>query len=117
MKTLRETLEFDPKRRVVTEEVLVESMQRHCKFYLASDGKWYMELAPNEYGEQWDADTYGPFYSEESALKYLDNFSNPGGYGVDDSGTRPAPTSSPSGSPVRSPSRGGGMGGFGRYRF
>ena len=122
MKSLRETVEFDPCERVLTEETLVESMQRHCEFYLASDGKWYMELAPDEYGEQWDADTYGPFRSEDAAYKYLDNFSNPGGYGSDDTGTRPPPTTSPNGSPVRAPRTGssyGGMGGggFGRYRF
>lgn len=108
-------------KRVLTEELLVESMQRHCEFYLASNGKWYMELASDEYGEQFDSDVYGPFYSEKSALDYLDNFSNPGGYGTDESGTRPPPTSSPNGSPVKSPQssmgRGGGFGGFSRYRF
>lgn len=116
-KSLREVVEFDPCERVVTEELLVESMQRHCEFYLAADGKWYMELAPDEYGEQWDADTYGPFYDEDSAVKYLDNFSNPGGYGIDDTGTRPAPKQSPNGRSVISPRQTRGLNSYSRFRF
>ncbi len=104
-------------KQILTEELLVESMSRHCEFYLATDEKWYMDLAPAEYGEQDDADTFGPFRSYEEAYEYLDNFSNPGSYYTDDSGTRPSPKQSPNGSPVRSPRSMGGGGGFRRYRF
>jgi len=93
---------------------IAESMQRHCFIYKARDGKWYMELADREYGEREEATTYGPFGSEDDADDYLDNFSNPGGYGVDSSGKLPAPKKSPNGRPVVRPSRGGGYGGFGR---
>lgn len=77
------------------------STSRYCGFYLATDGYWYMDLAPHEHGDYHDADTYGPFGSLDRALEYLDEFSNPGGYGVDDSGTKPAPKRSPNGRPVR----------------
>lgn len=111
--------------RLLCEETLVESTSRYCSFYKATNDKWYLELAPHEYGEYEDATTYGPFYSEESAMKYLSNFSNPGGYDTDDSGSREVPTQSPNGDKVRSPSSGGGgggsfgLGGGGRggYRF
>jgi len=99
-------------------ESLNESMSRYCDFYKTKDGKWYMDLASNEYGEWDDATTYGPFNSEEAVEKYLDNnFSNPGGMGVDDSGEREVPTESPNGSRVVRPGGGGGgmmMGGYGR---
>jgi hypothetical protein len=82
------------------------SSSRHCSFYKAKDGNWYMELAPNEYGEYEDADTYGPFGSEEAAEKFLDDgFSNPGGWDSDSSGRREVPTKSPNGSPVEKPGR------------
>lgn len=96
---------------------LNESMSRHCDFYLATDGKWYLELAHNEYGEWDEATTYGPFNSMEKAETYLDNnFSNPGGFGVDDSGEHEVPTQSPDGGKVVRPGSGGGnmMGGYGR---
>ena len=60
-----------------------ESMSRHAAIYKAKNGKWYLELAPNEYGEEYDADLYGPFNSEKEADDYLDNFSNPGGMFTD----------------------------------
>ena len=89
-------------------ESLNESMSRHCDIYKARDGKWYLELADNEYGEWDEANTYGPFNSEEKADDYLsNNFSNPGGMGVDDSGDREVPTKSPNGSPVKRPGSGG----------
>ncbi len=111
-------------KRVLTEELMVESVSRYCSFYKASNGKWYMDLAPHEYGEYEDATTYGPFYSEDSAMKFLHNFANPGGYDVDDSGTAAPPTQSPNGDKVQSPSSGGlgggsyGLRGFGgRYGY
>ncbi len=102
--------------RVLVEELLIESMQRHCEFYLASDKKWYMELASDEYGEQHESDVYGPFYSRDAAMKHLDQFSNPGGYGIDDSGERPPPTQSPNGYPVIKPEMRSSIGYFGRFR-
>lgn len=84
--------------------LLQASMQRHYSAYKARDGKWYMELAPHEYGEREDATTYGPFANESELDKYLDNFSNPGGGGFDDSGKREVPKKSPNGRPVVKPS-------------
>ena len=80
-----------------------ESMSRYCEIWKASNDKWYLDLADEEYGEREDADTYGPFSSESAAEKYLDKFSNPGAMDLDDSGTRPPPTEAPNGSPVRKP--------------
>lgn len=82
------------------------SRSRHCEFYKATDGKWYMELADREYGEQRDATTYGPFLTQEAADDYLrDNFSNPGGSYIDRSGKRETPMKSPNGDPVEKPKR------------
>ena len=86
-----------------SKRILDESMSRYCHFYKAKDGKWYMELANREYAEREDASTYGPFPSMESALEYLENFSNPGSYSEDDSGEAPVPTKSPNGLPVEAP--------------
>ena len=80
--------------------LIYESTSRYCSFYKASDGKWYMDLASEEYGEYEDATTYGPFSTMDKAIDYLDQFSNPGGWNEDDSGTRPPPTKSPNGRPV-----------------
>lgn len=80
------------------------SSSRHCAIYKTSDGKWYMELAADEYGEESDADCYGPFSSENAAEKYLDdNFSNPGGIHTDSSGKEPPPTKAPNGTRVIKP--------------
>ena len=84
---------------------LTESMSRYCEIYLAKNKKWYLELANNEYGEREDAVTYGPFKSEAAAEDYIDNFSNPGGWGTDDSGLTATPKKSPNGSPIQRPSR------------
>ena len=101
--------------------LICESMQRHCAMYKASDGKWYMELADHEYADYEEANTYGPFSSQEQAMDYLDNFSNPGGWSEDDSGKRQPPTKSPNGSPVQSPRArnryGYGIGGLGNFGF
>ena len=77
------------------------SVSRHCRIYKASNSKWYLELADQEYAGQEDATTYGPFADEQAALKHLDMFSNPGGMWVDDSGNEPPPSLSPNGLPVR----------------
>jgi hypothetical protein len=82
------------------------SCSRDCAFYKAQDGKWYMELAEEEYAGREDATTYGPFGSQEAADKYLtDGFSNPGSSWSDDSGKAPVPAMSPNGSPVQAPAR------------
>jgi len=91
----------------VAQRFLRASMSRHCEFYKAKNGKWYMDLAPNEYGDYRDANTYGPFQSLDAAEKYLSsNFSNPGADDVDESGDRPVPVKSPNGRPVTKPSSG-----------
>lgn len=104
----------------LVKESLNESVSRYCDIYKTQDGKWYMDLANEEYGEYDDCTTYGPFSSEDAADKYLrDNHSNPGGGWVDDSGERPVPKESPNGRPVVSPrsgrSYGGFHGGYGRF--
>lgn len=95
-------------------QLVLESVSRYCSFYKASDGKWYLELAHDEYGEREDATTYGPFSTQDKAIDYLDQFSNPGGWDEDDSGTRPPPTKGPNGRPVVRPGSSGGSsyGGF-----
>ncbi len=96
---------------------LNESMERYCAIYKAKDGKWYMDLAQDEYEDYDRATTYGPFPSEDAAEKYLDNFSNPGGWTSDDSGKRPVPKKSPNGSKVVSPrSSSSHTSSFGRFR-
>jgi len=69
------------------------SMQRRCDFTKCADGKWYMTLGNNEHSEDdWDCTVYGPFESEEKADDFLrDNFANPGGRSIDDSGTELVP--------------------------
>lgn len=66
------------------------SNSRDCQFFLATDDQWYMGLESDRgSGEYQD---FGPFQSQEVALAYLRrNFSNPGGFDVDDSGTLPPP--------------------------
>lgn len=91
--------------RTVFANLLSESMSRHAEIYKANNGSWYLELADEEYGEWEDAYVYGPFGSERDADRYLDQFSNPGGMSVDDSGKRPPPKKSPNGKPVQSPRR------------
>jgi len=71
-------------------KALNESVCRYCAFFKAVDNNWYMKLAVDE-GDS-EIETYGPFDSFEEGIQYLDrNFSNPGGFNRDDSGTRPVP--------------------------
>lgn len=80
------------------------SCSRHCAFYKALDGRWYMELAAQEHAGREEATAYGPFPSEEAAHDYRrGRFVNPGGATSDDSGTNPVPLKSPNGSPVECP--------------
>ena len=81
------------------------SMMRYCHFYKAKNKKWYMELAPFEYGERDTSTTYGPFSSMEDAEDFLYgvDFSNPGGYSIDESGKAPTPEKSPDGGSVVKP--------------
>jgi hypothetical protein len=70
----------------------VASQQRQCLIWKATDQKWYMELGNFEYAyDPKDCTNYGPFSSEQSAMDALDNFSNPGGCDVDESGIKPPP--------------------------
>lgn len=85
------------------DSMLNESMQRYCSIYRAKNNKWYLELADREYGDRDDATTYGPFDSEDEAEKYINNFSNPGGWMSYGSGKKPVPTKSPNGSIVIAP--------------
>ena len=112
---LREIIDLNFNHRVLSEDLMVESSQRHCDMYMASDGKWYMELAGREYGDREEADTYGPFPDQEACMDYLDNFSNPGGWGEDDSGTRKPPTQNPNGNKVQNPRSSGGGGSFSAF--
>lgn len=98
-------------------QLINESVSRYCSFYKASDGKWYLELAHEEYGEREDATTYGPFSTLDKAIDYLDQFSNPGGWDEDDSGTRPPPTKSPNGRPVVRAGSSGGSSSYGSFSF
>lgn len=92
--------------------MLLESLERHCAFYKAQNGKWYMELADKEYGDWKDSTTYGPFDSEDEAMDQLNNFANPGSFFTDEDGTKPVPKKSPNGQPVQS----GRSFGYDRYR-
>jgi hypothetical protein len=83
--------------------VLFESSQRHAQVYKAKNRKWYLELAHNEYGEQEDADLYGPFASMKDAEDYVRNFENPGGVMLD-SRTLPTPKRAPNYSKIKKPS-------------
>lgn len=81
--------------------LVLESTERHCRFYKASDDKWYLELADKLHQPRSKATTYGPFASYDSAERYLDNFgSSPGSWSKDGSGRLPPPKKSPNGRPV-----------------
>ena len=69
------------------------SCQRRCDVWKATDGEWYMLLGKFEHAEEReDCEAFGPFSSDESAHEYRrKNHSNPGGFVLDDSGTRPPP--------------------------
>lgn len=92
-------------RKNVREAVKVASVSRYCAIWKASNGKWYLDLASEEYGDWEDATTYGPFSSMRAAEQYLDRFSNPGAVDEDDSGEEPPPRRSPNGDPIVKPSR------------
>ena len=67
------------------------SMMRYCEIYKAKDKKWYLALAPQEYGTEDDAIHYGPFRTLDEAEEELKTHSNPGGMTVDDKGKRKTP--------------------------
>lgn len=92
--------------REIASSELAESMSRYAEIWKASNGSWYLNLAADEHGEYYDAYTYGPFSSEESADRYMDKLGpNPGSLEVDDSGTEKPPEKSPNGSKVQKPNR------------
>ena len=84
-------------------KAILESLSRHCEIYKSNTGKWWMELADEEYGEQWDSSVYGPFTSQDEAETELKQHSNPGAVYDDASGERQDPTSSPNGGKIREP--------------
>jgi len=88
-------------RQVVCPIQIEASTQRYCHIYKSKSGKWWLELAPNEYGEQHQAFTYGPFASENEADDYINEFSNPGAVSYDRSGKQKDPTRSPNGQSIR----------------
>ena len=69
------------------------SQVRRCDVWKATDGSWYMLLGRFEHAEdEEDCDSFGPFSSSEAAFNHVTrNYSNPGGYDEDGSGTRPPP--------------------------
>jgi hypothetical protein len=83
---------------------LEESVSRYCAIWKASNNGWYLDLANKEHGDYEDATTYGYFRDEREAERFLDdNFSNPGGVDVDESGKEPPPKKSPNGDRVVDP--------------
>lgn len=92
-----------------------ESVSRYAGVWKASNGKWYLDLADDEYAEYEAATTYGPFASEAAAEAHLDNFSNPGNLDIDASGIVAPPDKSPNGTPVESPKQRRGYGSYGSY--
>lgn len=93
-------------KKASTASMRIASTQRYCGFYKAVNGKWYMDLANDEHGEESDATTYGPFSSLDVGKDFLHHgFSNPGGYDMDDSGKKTIPHVSPNGFPVQKPDR------------
>lgn len=87
---------------------LIESTQRYAEIYMASDRNWYLALGNEEYADEDDSTTYGPFNSPDAAHNYMNRFSNPGSWDEDPSGKRPAPKKSGDGGRVQRPMRGGG---------
>jgi len=81
------------------------SVQRECLFQKCSNGKWYLFLADQEYGEFDDCTCYGPFNDEKAVQDELNCHSNPGCYSVDNSGTKEPPKVSPNGRPLVKSSR------------
>lgn len=64
---------------------ILESTGEDCFIFKAKNKKWYMTLGD-------DTRAFGPFASEEETIKFLDrNLPNPGGFMVDDRGTKPVP--------------------------
>lgn len=70
------------------------STVRRCEFFKATDGQWYVSLGDYEHAyEDHQCTNYGPYASLDAAESFVfDNFSNPGGYGVNDSGTIEVPS-------------------------
>lgn len=69
------------------------SLRRYCEIYKATDQNWYL-LIGDEFEDAGpeDSSAHGPFASEDAAEEYrVNNFPNPGGYEIDDSGTQEPP--------------------------
>ncbi len=67
------------------------SVMRYCEVYKAKDGRWYLALAPQEYGGERDAIHYGPFKTQEKAEEEIRNHANPGGLDIDEAGKKEPP--------------------------
>jgi hypothetical protein len=76
------------------------SMDRHCIIYLASDGRWFLELGDREGDGPQDSTAYGPFPSMKAAEAELAHHGNLGRIRVDGTGMRAAPTKSRNGRPL-----------------
>ena len=77
---------------------------RHCDFYKAVDGQWYLNQAPLVGGDYKSSDTYGPFDSYKDASEFLrKHLPNPGGRAKDITGRKPVPRRAPNGHPVKHP--------------
>lgn len=69
---------------------LKESTGCDCNIFKAKDGRWYLQLQTGRGSEEYSY--YGPFSDDDAADRYLSkNFANPGGLGIDESGTRDVP--------------------------
>lgn len=70
------------------------SLRRYCEMMKAKDQKWYLLIGDDfEDAGPEDSTAHGPFASESKTERYLeDNFSNPGGLEIDDSGTQDVPS-------------------------
>lgn len=74
---------------------------RHCDFYKASDGQWYMNYSPSN-GDYQDSDCYGPFPSFKEAFAYMSkHLPNPGAWSKDITGRKSPPKRAPNGSAVK----------------
>ena len=94
-------------------DYIKESLQRHMDMYKARNGKWYLNLAADEYGEYEDSQTFGPFPNEKRIEDFLDNFANAGGGSTDRSGKQPVPKRSVNGDKVWTPKEY--LGAWGKY--
>lgn len=71
------------------------SCQRRCEIWKATDNQYYVIVGDFEHAyDEADCSAFGPFESEDDAFDGAcrSGPGNPGGYDLDDGGTRPPPT-------------------------